>query len=197
MKILKFSSLTLLYLIMILSTESLLLMLTTGITINTIVFPIFNNIDFLVLLIKNNPWSGFLELVAQPVLIIGKSHTAPGEYLSALYYYPFNSLLHILLAALIASRVLYAPKQILRPAFIIASLMLLLAINYVWLAACCGAIPGWTLDTVLVYYALSENVNVVSRMNVYDAIHDWMGLLQLLILAVSVIILWRVTAKRS
>jgi len=182
---------------MILSTESLLLMLTTGITINTIVFPIINNIDFLVLLIKNNPWSGFLELVAQPVLIIGKAHTTPGEYLSALYYYPFNSLLHILLAALIASRVLHAPKQILRPAFIFASLMLLLAINYVWLAACCGAIPGWTLDTVLVYYALSENVNVVSRMNVYDAIHDWMGILQLLILTVSVIILWRVTAKRS
>ena len=196
MKFLKFTSFTALYFFILLGLESLVLMLATGTAFNSIALPILNNIDFLVLLIKSNIGSGLRELIAQPILILGNS-SAPNEYFAALYYYPFNSLLHILFSVFIASQVLKKPVRLIRPIFFIASAMLLVSINYVWLAGCCGAIPGWTLDTMLLNYVFSTNVNSGARMDFYEVLYDWMTLLQILMIFISVLLLHKVARQKK
>ena len=196
MKFFKFTSLTALYFFILLGLESLVLMLATGAVFNSISLPILNNIDFLILLIKSNIGSGLRELIAQPVLILGNS-SAPNEYLAALYYYPINSLLHILFAVFIASQVLKKPVRLIRPLFFIASAMLLVSINYVWLAGCCGAIPGWTLDTMLLNYVFSTNVNSAARMDFYEVLYDWMTLLQIIMIFISVLLLQKVSRHKK
>jgi len=189
---LKFIALSTLYLLVFLGLEALILMLATGAAFNSIALPILNNLDFLLLLIKNNPGSGLRELIAQPVLIIGHRFS-PNEYSSALYYYPISSLLHIAFACFVASVSLKRPLKIIRIPFLLASILLLTAINYVWLIGCCGATPGWTLDTMLLNYVLSANVNSAARMDFYEALYDWMTILQVSIIAVSVLLLRWVT----
>lgn len=196
MKLLKFTSLTALYFFILLGLESLVLMLATGAVLNSIALPVINNIDFLMLLIKNNTVSGLSELISQPILILGKS-SAPNEYFAALYYYPINSLLHILFAAFITSQVLKKPVRLIRPLFFIASTMLLVSINYVWLAGCCGAIPGWTLDTMLLNYVFSTNVNSGARMDFYEVLYDWMTLVQILMIFISVLLLQKITRHKK
>jgi len=186
MKFFKFIALTFLYLFILLGLESLLLMLTTGMAFNSITFPIVNNIDFLSLLIKNNIGSGLRELIMQPVLILG-SISVSDDYLTALYYYPISSLLHIVFAGFIASRMLKNPTQLIRIPFIFASLLFLVSINYVWLVGCCGATPGWTLDTLLLNYVLSTNVSSGEHMSFYETLYDWMYVLQISMMLISVI----------
>ncbi|MCK4742293.1 MAG: hypothetical protein KAT25_00585 [Sulfuriflexus sp.] len=188
MKFIKFTTLSILYLFIILGLEALLLMLASGALFNSITLPILNNIDFLILLIKSNIGSGLRELIAQPVLILGNS-SAPNEYIAALYYYPVNSLLHILFAAFITSQVLKKPMRLIRLPFLIAGTMFLVSINYVWLAGCCGAVPGWTLDTMLLNYVFSTNVNSGTRMDFYELLYDWMTLLQIIMIFISVLLL--------
>jgi len=197
MAFIKFLGLLLFYLIVILSLEALTLMLTTGTVINTISLPIFNNIDFLMLLIKNNLTSGLREFIAQPVLIIGVSATMPEEYISALYYYPFSSLLHVLFSAFITFYALKNPQQLLQPLFLVSSVLFLVSINYVWLAGCCGAVPGWTLDTMLLSYVFSTSTSSSAHMNLYETLYDWMAVLQIIILFTAVLLLrWSVSRNR-
>ena len=196
MNFFKLTALSTLYLLIILGLEALLLMLASGALFNSITLPILNNTDFLILLIKSNIGSGLRELIAQPVLILGNS-SAPNEYFAALYYYPINSLFHILFAAFIASQVLKNPVRLVRPLFFIASIMLLVSINYVWLAGCCGAIPGWTLDTMLLNYVFSTNVNSAARMDFYEVLYDWMTLLQILMIFISVLLLQMVARHKK
>lgn len=196
MKFFKFTALTALSLLIILGLEALLLMLATGEAFNNIALPILSNIDFLLLLIKSNISSGVRELIAQPVLIIGNS-SAPGEYISALYYYPISSLLHILFAAFITLRALKRPRQLFRISFILASVMFLVSINYVWLSGCCGAVPGWTFDTMLLNYVFSRNINSATSMGIYEAVYDWMTIIQILILSISVLFLYRVSQHKK
>ena len=196
MNFFKLTALSVLYLLIMLGLEALLLMLASGALFNSITIPILNNTDFLILLIKSNIGSGLRELIAQPVLILGNS-SAPNEYFAALYYYPINSLLHILFAIFIASQVLKKPIRLFRPLFFIASTMLLISINYVWLAGCCGAIPGWTLDTMLLNYVFSTNVNSGTRMDFYEVLYDWMTLLQILMIFISVLLLRWVSRQKK
>jgi len=196
MKFFKFTALSALCLFIILGLEALLLMLASGALFNSITLPILNNTDFLILLIKSNIGSGLRELIAQPVLILG-NNSAPNEYFSALYYYPINSLFHILFATFIASQALKKPLRFFRPLFFIASAMLLVSINYVWLAGCCGAVPGWTLDTMLLNYVFSTNVNSSARMDFYEVLYDWMTLLQILMIFISILLLQKVARYKK
>ena len=196
MKFFKFTALSTLYLLIILGLEALLLMLASGALFNSITLPILNNIDFLMLLIKSNIVSGLRELITQPILIIGNS-SAANEYISALYYYPVNSLLHILFAIFITSQALKKPARLFRLPFLIGSTMLLISINYVWLAGCCGAVPGWTLDTMLLNYVFSANVSSNARMDFYEVLYDWMSLLQILMIFISALLLRRVARHKK
>jgi len=196
MKYFKLTALSTLCLFIILGLEALLLMLASGALFNSITLPILNNTDFLILLIKSNVGSGLRELIAQPILILGNS-SAPNEYFSALYYYPINSLFHILFATFIASQVLKKPRGLFRPLFFVASAMLLVSINYVWLAGCCGAVPGWTLDTMLLNYVFSTNVNSSARMDFYEVLYDWMTLLQILMIFISILLLQKVARHKN
>ena len=192
MKFFKFIALTFLTLFILLGLESLLLMLATGTAFNSIAFPIVNNIDFLSLLIKNNLGSGLRELIMQPVLILGNISVSD-EYLTALYYYPLSSLLHLIFAGFIASRMLNNPTQLIRIPFIFASLLFLVSINYVWLVGCCGATPGWTFDTLLLNYVLTTNASSGEHMDFYETLYGWMYVLQIFIMSISVIWLVKLT----
>jgi len=195
MSLFRFIILSILYIVILLGLESLILMLATGAAFNSIAFPILNNIDFLLLLIKNNIGSGLRELIAQPVLIIG-NRSAPNEYLSALYYYPISSLLHISFACFVALRTLKKPAYLISLPFLFASMMLLLAINYVWLAGCCGATPGWTFDTMLLKYVFSTNISSTEHMNFYETLYDWMTIIQIFMILVSILLLrWSIIKK--
>jgi hypothetical protein len=194
MKHLKFAALATLILFILISIEALLLILATGTVFNTFTLPIFSNLDFLWLLLKNNPRSGFLELISQPVFILGHAQASTSGYLTALYYYPTSSLLHLGLALLIASRFLKHRSQLVRPMFIIGSALLLVSINYVWLAGCCGTTPGWTLDTMLLNYVLSAQGYPVAHMDIYEAVYAWMQPLQLTIMVLAGILLWRASS---
>lgn len=191
---LKLAALATLILFILISIEALLLMLATGTVINTFALPIFSNLDFLWLLLKNNPWSGFHELISQPVFILGNAQASTSGYHSALYYYPISGLLHLGFAWLIASRFLKYRSQLVRPMFIIGSVLFLVSINYVWLAGCCGAVPGWTLDTMLLNYVLSAQGYPVARMDIYEAVYAWMQPMQLTIMALAGILLWRASS---
>lgn len=195
MKYLKSAFLVALTLFILICIEALLLMLTTGSIINAISMPIFNNLDFLWLLLKNNLWSGLVELVSQPVLILGKAQASADGYIAALYYYPISSLLHLGLAWLIVKRFQKHHASLLRPKFLIGSGLLLLAINYVWLASCCGATPGWTLDTLFLSYALTATGYPVERMDLYEEFYGWMQPLQFIIIILAVGLLWRAPSK--
>jgi hypothetical protein len=197
MKYLKLAVFTALSLCILLCIEALLLMLTTGTVVNTFAMPIFNNLDFLWLLLKNNPWNGFLELISQPVFILGHAQATAGDYLVALYYYPISSLLHLGLAWLITTCFLNCRAQLVRPLFITGSILLLVSINYVWLAGCCGAAPGWTLDTILLNYMLSAQGYPVTRMELYETIYGWMQPVQLVVMALAGILLWRGSSLQS
>ena len=190
MKPLKLTGYTAVTLILIISVEALLLMLTTGTVINSLTLPIVNNFDFLLLLVKSNFWSGLLELTSQPVLILGHGQATADKYLTALYYYPISSLLHIGLALLISVQLLQQPATLCRLPFIIGSVLLLVSINYVWLAGCCGAEPGWTLNTMFLNYKLSTQGSPVAYMDTYVAIYAWMQPLQIILMALSGILLW-------
>ena len=181
---------TLVVLLLLLVLEALLLMLVTGNIFNTFALPIFNNLDFLWLLIKNNPGAGLLELISQPLLILGHSPAGVDDYSAALYYYPISSLLHLGLAWLIAARLLKTPAQLARPLFIGGALLLLLSINYVWLAGCCGAVPGWTLDTAFLYYVFESAGNPVARVQIYEDAYTWMQTGQLVVMALAGLLLW-------
>lgn len=197
MKTLKFTSFVILTLFTLFALESIVLMLATGTVFNSLSLPILNNLDFLILLIKNNFLSGLRELIAQPVLIIGKGATLPGEYLSALYYYPISSLLHILFASFIASLIFKKPQRLIKPLFIFSGIMFLTSINYIWLAGCCGAAPGWTFDTMLLNYVFTTNASTGLHMNLYEALYDWMTILQIIFMFVSVLLLWRVWQQKK
>lgn len=191
MKYLKSASLVALTLFMILCIEALLLMLSTGSSINAIALPIFHNLDFLWLLLTHNPWSGLQVLVSQPVLVLGKAQASADGYIAALYYYPISSLLHLGLAWLIVQRHHKHRASLLRPKFLIGSGLLLLAINHVWLASCCGATPGWTLDTLFLHFALSTNGYPVTYMDLYEAVYRWMQPLQFISILLAGGLLWR------
>lgn len=197
MTYLKSAFLTALSLFIFVCIEALILMLATGTVINSFVMPIFSNLDFLWLLLKTNPWSGFLELVSQPVFIIGHAQVSTDGYLTALYYYPISSLLHLGLARLVASHFLKDRARLVRPLFITGSVLLLVAINYVWLAGCCGAVPGWTLDTLLLNYALSTQGYPVTGMELYETIYGWMQPLQFIIIVLAGGLLWRASSIKS
>lgn len=191
MKYLKSAALVTLMLCLLIGIETLLLMLASGRLVNSLALPIFNNLDFLWLLLKSNPWSGLLELISQPVLIIGQAQPSADGYLAALYYYPVSSLLHLCLAGIIVTRFHAQPASLLRPRFIIGSGLLLVAINYVWLASCCGATPGWTLDTLFLHFTLTATGYPQNWMELYEAVYGWMQALQLFAIAVAGALLWR------
>lgn len=170
-------------------------MLSTGSIINAIALPIFNNLDFLWLLLKSNLWSGLRELVSQPLLILGKAQASADGYTAALYYYPISSLLHLGLAGLILKRFQKQHASLLQPKFLIGSGLLLLAINYVWLAGCCGAAPGWTLDTLFLNYTLSATGYPAGRMDLYEALYGWMQPLQLISITLAAGLLWRAPSR--
>jgi len=195
MMYLKLTALTGLTLFSIVCIEMLVLMFTTGTVVNTFDQPIFNNLDFLWLLIKSNPWNGFLQLIEQPVLIIGHTGAATNDYLVALYYYPVSSLLHLGLALLITTRILKYPTLAIRAQFIIGCVLFLLPINYVWLAGCCGAKPGWTLDTLFLNFVLSTDGSPITHMDIYEVAYGWMHTLQLIIMILAGSLLWRATSK--
>ena len=185
MNYLKATVFTVLTLLTLLGVETLLLMLATGSVVNAVALPIFNNLDFLWLLLTNNTWSGLDELLAQPVLIIGQAQTGVDGYVTALYYYPVNSLLHLGLAWFIARSFRTYRGQLLRPTFLLGSGLLLVGINYIWLAACCGAAPGWTLDTVFLNYVFTTTGFPGARMDVYETLYAWMPGLQLVIIGLG------------
>jgi hypothetical protein len=182
---------------MLMSIEALLLILTTGFVIDSFSLPILNNLDFLWLLLKNNPWSGALELISQPVFILGHANESSDGYLVALYYYPISSLLHLGLARLITARFLKYRSQFFRPMFITGCILLLVSINYVWLASCCGATPGWTLETMFLDYAFSTPGYPVDRMPLYEALYNWMQPLQFVIMVLAGGLLWRASSIKS
>lgn len=196
MNYLKAAMFTVLTLLILLGMETLLLMLATGSGVNAVALPVFYNLDFLWLLLTNNPWSGLRELLAQPVLIIGQVQTGADGYVTALYYYPVNSLLHLGLAWFIAKRFVTFRGQLLRPSFLLGSGLLLVGINYVWLAACCGAAPGWTLDTVFLNYVFTTTGFPGARMQVYETLYAWMPALQFVIISLALTLLWLATRQR-
>lgn len=171
-------------------------MLATGTLINSVTAPIFNNLDFLWLLLKSNPWSGLLELIAQPVLIIGHAQPSKDGYLAALYYYPISGLLHIGFALLLTSCFRKNRSQGIHPLFILASLLFLISINYVWLAGCCGATPGWTLDTMFLNYALSTQGYARAGMEYYEMIYRWSLPVQASLMILAAALLWKTSSKK-
>ena len=171
-------------------------MLATNNVINSFSAPIFNNLDFLWLLLNSNPWSGFLELVSQPILIIGRTAPSTDGYLTALYYYPVSGLLHIGFALLVASRFHKNRSQLIRPVFILASMLFLISINYVWLAGCCGAAPGWTLDTIFLNYALSTQGYPRMGMEFYERVYGWSQPMQISFMILACGLLWRTSSKK-
>lgn len=197
MNYLKSATLSVLVLFILMCIEALLLILTTGFVIDSLTLPILNNLDFLWLLLKSNPWSGALQLFSQPVFILGHAQESSDGYLVALYYYPISSLLHLGLAWLIASRFLKQRSQLIRPMFITGCLLWLVAINYVWLASCCGATPGWTLETMFLHYAFSTSGYPVDRMPLYEALYNWIRPLQFVIMVLAGGLLWRASSIKS
>ena len=193
MKPARFTLILLLTLFVLFDIEVLVLMLSTGTVVNKLALPVFDNLDFLWLLIKNNPWQGFVELLSQPVLIVGHQQEA-GEYLAALYYYPVSSLLHLALGIIISMQLQKRAGAIKQPVYLAGIMLFLLSVNHVWLAGCCGAEPGWTLDTVFLSYVLSSSSGPLAGANIYDAIYAWSFTIRLGFLFVGLALLsytWR------
>jgi hypothetical protein len=185
---------TLLVLLALLLFESLLLMLTSAQLFNAVAAPAFANLDFLWLLLKNSPWNGLQEIFAQPVLIIGHKQDITDDYISALYFYPLGSLLHLLWAFMLASYVLRKPQPGIK-GLVIGSLLLLLTLPNIWLAACCGDVPGWSADVGLRLYVFAEGGDAVSRLKLYETLLPLLLPLRLIIAAVGAILIYRRLAK--
>ncbi|NNG14378.1 MAG: hypothetical protein HKM22_04390 [Gammaproteobacteria bacterium] len=133
--------------------------------------------------------------MSQPIFIIGHAQLSTDGYLTALYYYPISSLLHLGLAWLIASRFMKYRSQLIRPMFISGSVLLLVSINYVWLAGCCGAAPGWTLDTMFLNYALSTQGYPVTGMELYEVVYGWSRPIQASFMILAGGLLWRASSR--
>jgi len=197
MELIKRLSLTCILLLIIVSVEVVLLVAFTGAGINKLIMPIFSNLDFLWLLTKSNFHAGIIEIINQPVLIIGNATLPPADFLSALYYYPVSSLLHIGLAWLISTRMVIHKSRPHKYSFFTGCALFLVTINYIWLAACCGASPGWTLDTIFLNYVMSSEGTPIQHMNIYDAVYRYMQPLQLLVMILASMLIWRGMSSSS
>lgn len=175
----------------LISMEAIVLVFATGASINTITAPILSNLDFLWLLTKSNLHAGIVEVINQPVLIIGHSASSTQDFQSALYYYPVNSILHVGLAWLISIRITTHRSRPHKYSFIAGCALFLVTINYVWLAACCGASPGWTFDTLFLNYVMSTDGTPIQHMDIYETAYQYMLPLQLVIMIVATMMIWR------
>ncbi len=187
---LKLTGWTLLVLLALLLLESLLLMLAGGRLFNSVTVPAIANLDFLWLLLKNSPWNGIQEIFAQPVLIVGHKQGITDDYISALYYYPLGSALHLLWAIVLASYILRKSHPGLK-GFVIGSLLLLLTLPNIWLASCCGDAPGWSADVSLRLYVFAEGGDAVSRLKFYETLLPLLLPLRLVLAAGGAILMYR------
>lgn len=195
MRSLKTGALVALILFILVVVESLLLMLASGRLFNSLTVPIIDNLDFLWLLIKSSPWQGLLQLAAQPVLVFGHELAQTKDYTAALYFYPIGSLLHVLLAWMIA-RYLFPAKQTNKKrqgmkGFVVGLLLLLLTLPNIWLASCCGDVPGWPLDVALRQYVFAAGGDPVARLEFYETVLPFLFPLQLIIGATGAGLLYR------
>jgi hypothetical protein len=175
--------------------ESVLLMLASGQLFNSITIPVISNLDFLWLLIKNTPWQGLLELAGQPLLVLGHEQILTENYTVALFFYPAGALLHLLLAWLIV-RYLFSNthKKGTRAGmkgFVIGLLLLLLTLPNIWLASCCGDVPGWPLDVALRQYVFAVGGDAIARLALYENLLPFLFPLQLIIGATGFGLVWR------
>lgn len=177
-------------LIALLALESGALMLATTSMVNSLQFPLWDNRDFLFVLLKASPGQGLLELFSQPVMIIGHKASPVSDFSAALFYSPLSMLVHILLALGIAGYLARRPYK--KPlAFSIGVLLLLIVINGVWLASCCGDSPGWLVDTALRYYVFAAGGNPVERLQHYEMLLPYLLPLQALLAAIGAVLVSR------
>lgn len=180
----------LLVLLALLLLEWALLMLATGRVIDALRSPLWDNADFTWLLLRSNPWQGLLVFLDQPVLIVGSLDPLGKDFYAAWFYYPLGSLLHLLLAWLIA-RYLWQSHKPGRAGFVIGVVLALLAINELWLAACCGQTPGWLLDTGLRLYVFASDGEPLQRLQFYETVLPFLTPLQWLVAAAGFGLAWR------
>jgi hypothetical protein len=168
----------------LLALESGALMLATTSVVNSMQFPLWDNRDFLSVLLKANPGQGLLELIDTPAMIIGHKATPAGDFTAALFYYPLAALVHVLLALAIA--VYLARRPYKKPlGFGLGVLLLLVVTNAVWLASCCGDSPGWLVDTALRYYVFAAGGNAVERLQTYEQVLPYLLPLQAFLAAIG------------
>jgi len=190
MRTLKKLGLFSLVLVAIVLTEALALMLLTGQLFNSLALPIIDNADFTWLLIKNNPLHGMLELVRQPLLIIGHEQSFSKDYTAALYFYPVGTLLHCLLAAWISRFISNKTRSGIK-GLVVALLLIMLSLPSIWLASCCGDTPGWPVDTALRQYVFAVGGDPLARLEFYESILPALFPIQLLIGATGFGLLYR------
>lgn len=193
--LLKKIGLSVLMLFMLIGIEALVLMLLSGRLFNSITFPVINNLDFLWLLLRNTPWQGLLELAGQPLLVLGHEQLLTKDYSVALYFYPLGSLLHILVAWMMV-RYLFSKTRGKHTragmkGFVVGLLLLLLSLPAVWLASCCGDVPGWPLDVALRQYVFAVGGDAIARLSLYENLLPFLYPLQLIIAATGLGLVWR------
>lgn len=180
----------LLVLAALLALEWLLLMLGSLRGIDALRSPLWDNADFTWLLIRSNPWQGLLALFNQPLLIVGSLDPVSGDFYSALFYYPGGTLLHLLLAWLVA-RYLGQARRVGGKGFVLGVLLALVASNQLWLAACCGQTPGWLLDTALRLYVFASDGETLHRLKLYEGVLPFLDPLRWIVAAAGFGLVWR------
>jgi hypothetical protein len=171
------------------------LTLATGNVMNTVQFPLWDNRDFVFVLIKASPVQGIAEFFNQPLMLIGHKASSVTDFTAALFYYPLAVLVHIALAIGIAIYLFTRPYR--RPlAFAIGVLLILIVTNGVWLASCCGSSPGWLVDTSLRYYVFAAGGNPVERLQHYEMLLPYLFPLQAVLATIGAVLVLRPLLRR-